>query len=140
MMMKSLQRHEFFFFLFLLSTYESICPVVATKDLCITKYLTGNVFRPLVPLLEVLPNSLLPPCEVKQIPASEKDESFTEVGTDDCLNDFCKAVLTDGYSLQYKLNEQDGTITMELTYFGNAWVGIAFTKNAGQMAGSDAVM
>jgi hypothetical protein len=48
-------------------------------------------------------------------------------------------MLSDGYMLQHKLNEADGTITMELIYDGDAWVGIAFSDDD-KMAGSDAVM
>ena len=48
-------------------------------------------------------------------------------------------MLSDGYMLQHKLNEADGTITMELVYDGDAWIGIAFSDDD-KMAGSDAVM
>ena len=48
-------------------------------------------------------------------------------------------MLTDGYLMRYKLNEPDGTISMELTYDGDAWVGIAFSEDE-KMANSDAVM
>lgn len=48
-------------------------------------------------------------------------------------------ILTDGYMLQHELNEADGTITMELTYDGDAWIGIAFSEDD-KMSGSDAVM
>ena len=42
--------------------------------------------------------------------------------------------------LRYKLNEPDNTITMEVTYDGDAWVGIAFSDANESMAGSVAVM
>ena len=48
-------------------------------------------------------------------------------------------MLTDGYMLQHTLNEADGTITMELVYDGDAWIGIAFSQDD-KMSGSDAVM
>jgi len=59
----------------------------------------------------------------------------------DCSNDFCENVLDDGYLiLRYKLNEPDDTITMEVTYEGDAWVGLAFSDSNESMAGSTAVM
>ena len=42
--------------------------------------------------------------------------------------------------LRYELNEPDDTITMEVTYDGDAWVGIAFSDANESMAGSVAVM
>lgn len=57
----------------------------------------------------------------------------------DCSDNFCDKELTDGYLLRYKLNESNNTISMELTYDGNVWVGIAVSID-GQMAGSEAVM
>lgn len=59
----------------------------------------------------------------------------------DCSNDYCETVLDDGYlNLRYKLNESDDTITMEVTYEGDAWVGLAFSDSNEAMAGSPAVM
>ena len=57
----------------------------------------------------------------------------------DCSYNFCDKELTDGYLLRYKLNESNNTISMELTYDGNVWVGIAVSTD-GQMTGSEAVM
>lgn len=48
-------------------------------------------------------------------------------------------LLSDGYMLQHKLTEADGTITMELTYEGDAWIGIAFSEDD-RMGGSDGVI
>ena len=46
----------------------------------------------------------------------------------DCSSNFCESVLKDGFlTLRYKLNEPDDTITMEVTYEGDAWVGLAFS-------------
>jgi hypothetical protein len=47
--------------------------------------------------------------------------------------------LTDGYTLKYKINEADETITMEATYDGNAWLGIAFSEDD-KMGGSDGIL
>ena len=47
--------------------------------------------------------------------------------------------LTDGYTLRHQLNEIEGTISMELTYEGNAWVAVGLSTD-GKMAGSDGVM
>lgn len=47
--------------------------------------------------------------------------------------------VTEGYTLKYKVNEADATITMEVTYDGEAWVGIAFSEDA-RMGGSDGIM
>jgi len=55
----------------------------------------------------------------------------------DCSLEFCVSLTVD-YLLAYTVNG-DGTITMELTYDGNAWVGIAFSED-GNMFGSDAVI
>lgn len=59
----------------------------------------------------------------------------------DCSTDYCDSVLDDGYlTLRYKLNEPDDTITMEVTYEGDAWVGLAFSDSNESMAGSTAVI
>ncbi|KAK1737500.1 cytochrome b561 and DOMON domain-containing protein [Skeletonema marinoi] len=59
----------------------------------------------------------------------------------DCSSNFCESVLKDGFlTLRYKLNEPDDTITMEVTYEGDAWVGLAFSDASESMAGSIAVM
>ena len=47
--------------------------------------------------------------------------------------------VSDGYTLKYKVNEADATISMEVTYDGEAWVGIAFSEDA-RMGGSDGIM
>jgi len=47
--------------------------------------------------------------------------------------------LTDGYTLKYKINEADATVTMEVTYEGDAWVGIAFSEDE-RMGGSDGIL
>jgi len=60
---------------------------------------------------------------------------------EDCSTDYCDTVLDDGYlMLRYKLNEPENTITMEVTYEGDAWVGLAFSDSNEYMAGSTAVM
>lgn len=62
--------------------------------------------------------------------------------TTNCSNNFCDMTL-DRFGdmlLRYKLNEPDDTITMEVTYDGDAWVGIAFSDANESMAGSVAVM
>ncbi len=41
--------------------------------------------------------------------------------------------------LNYFVNEQEGTISMEVVYDGEAWLGIGFSED-GKMIGSDAVM
>ena len=65
--------------------------------------------------------------------------SASSVSKEHCSDNFCDKELTDGYLLRYKLNESNNTISMELTYEGNVWVGIAVSID-GQMAGSEAVM
>ena len=47
--------------------------------------------------------------------------------------------LTDGYTLKYKINEADATVTMEVTYDREAWVGIAFSEDE-RMGGSDGIL
>jgi hypothetical protein len=65
--------------------------------------------------------------------------TFASSVSRDCSDNFCDKELTDGYLLRYKLNESNNTISMELTYDGNVWVGIAVSID-GQMTGSEAVM
>ncbi len=62
--------------------------------------------------------------------------------TADCSSVTCETTLTDGYTLRYKLNNPDapdGTVTMELTYDGDAWLGIAFSEDE-KMGGSDGIL
>lgn len=65
-----------------------------------------------------------------------------------CIADFCECQLSDDYLMEYKLNVPDGesvdvcdtcSLTVRLTYEGEAWLGIAFSTD-GQMIGSEAVM
>merc|ERR1712087_85169 len=71
-----------------------------------------------------------------------------------CMEEFCGKQLSDDYVLQYKINVPDGTpgrrratadacegctVSMELTYDGEAWVGFAVSKEGG-MLGSEAVI
>ncbi|KAL7460299.1 hypothetical protein ACHAXS_000765, partial [Conticribra weissflogii] len=65
-----------------------------------------------------------------------------------CTVDFCENILKNTYLLRYKINIPDGqtvnscegcSITMELTYEGEAWIAIAFTKTR-EMVGSEAVI
>ncbi len=58
---------------------------------------------------------------------------------EDCSSDFCETTLTEGYTLKYKINEADETITMEATYDGDAWLGIAFSEDE-RMGGSDGIL
>lgn len=58
---------------------------------------------------------------------------------EDCSSDFYETTLTDGYTLKYKINEADETITIEATYDGNAWLGIAFSEDD-KMGGGDGVV
>lgn len=55
----------------------------------------------------------------------------------DCSSGFCTTTLTDGYTLNYKINE--ATITMEVSYEGESWLGIAFSEDE-VMGGSDGIM
>ena len=57
----------------------------------------------------------------------------------DCSSVFCTTTLTDGYTLSYKLNEADGTVSMEATYDGESWLGIAFSEDE-RMGGSDGIL
>jgi hypothetical protein len=57
----------------------------------------------------------------------------------DCSSGFCTTALTDGFTLNYKINEADNTISMEVSFEGETWLGIAFSKNE-RMGGSDGVM
>ena len=58
---------------------------------------------------------------------------------EDCSSDFCETTLTEGYTLKYKINEADATVTMEATYKGEAWLGIAFSEDE-RMGGSDGIL
>ena len=69
-------------------------------------------------------------------------------GNLDCVTDFCDHELSDDYFMKYKLNVPDGedvyecqtcSVTISLTYDGEAWLGFAFSTD-GQMIGSEAVM
>ena len=64
----------------------------------------------------------------------------TAAAAADCSNNFCENQLDEDYLLRYKLNEADETITMELIYDGDAWVGIAFSDFRQSMSGSIGVM
>ena len=55
----------------------------------------------------------------------------------DCSSGFCTTTLTDGFTLNYKINES--TITMEAIFDGETWLGIAFSEDE-SMGGSDGVM
>ena len=66
----------------------------------------------------------------------------------DCTKEFCDHELSPDFRLRYQVNVPDGTtvdecngcsISMELTYDGEAWLGFAFSED-GQMVGSEAVM
>lgn len=57
----------------------------------------------------------------------------------DCSSVFCKTTLADGYTLSYKLNEPEGTVSMEATYEDEAWLGVAFSED-GLMGGSDGIL
>ncbi|KAL7537848.1 hypothetical protein ACHAWF_005918 [Thalassiosira exigua] len=66
----------------------------------------------------------------------------------DCSKQFCTQVLDEAYKMRYKINVPADTtekmcngctISMEVTYEGEAWVSIGFSKT-GQMVGSEAVM
>ena len=66
----------------------------------------------------------------------------------DCTKEFCDHELSPDFRLRYQVNVPDGTtvdecngctISMELTYDGEAWLGFAFSED-GQMIGSEAVM
>ena len=68
--------------------------------------------------------------------------------TFNCVADFCEQQLSDDYLMKYKLNVPDGenvyecqtcSVTISLTYDGEAWLGFAFSTD-GQMVGSEAVM
>jgi hypothetical protein len=65
-----------------------------------------------------------------------------------CMSDFCEHQLSDDYIMEYKLNVPEGvsvddcqscSVTIRLTYEGEAWLGFAFSTD-GQMIGSEAVM
>lgn len=75
-------------------------------------------------------------------PANHQDQGIA------CTVDFCENVLKNGLLLSYRINIPEGqtvdscedcSITMELTYDGEAWVAIGFTKTR-DMVGSEAVM
>ena len=57
----------------------------------------------------------------------------------DCSSQFCETTLSEGYLLRYKLNESEGTASMELIYDGEAWLGIAFSEDE-RMGDSDGIM
>ena len=57
----------------------------------------------------------------------------------DCSSGFCQTTLTDGYTLNYTINEADATITMEAIYDGKSWLGIAFSEDQ-RMEDSDGIM
>lgn len=75
-------------------------------------------------------------------PASGTPSAGEKAPTADCSSVTCETTLTDGYTLRYKLNNPDapdGTVTMELTYDGDAWLGIAFSE-VEKMGGSDGIL
>lgn len=88
--------------------------------------------------LNVAPQSPQPTISISNSSETLVPTSASSVSKD-CSDNFCDKELTGGYLLRYKLNGSNNTISMELTYDGNAWVGIAVSID-GQMAGSEAVM
>ena len=65
--------------------------------------------------------------------------TITSTAVKDCSNDFCEKAVAEGYLLRYKINEEEATVSMEVIYDGDAWVGIAFSQDE-RMGGSDGVM
>jgi len=70
---------------------------------------------------------------------SDEPSFVPSTSTPDCNTQFCEKALSDDYLLRYLLNVEDGTITMEVIYDGEAWVAVAFSEDE-NMPGSDAVM
>ncbi|KAL7465683.1 hypothetical protein ACHAXS_006005 [Conticribra weissflogii] len=60
-------------------------------------------------------------------------------GNEDCTQQMCSVELTSGYMLQYQVNEAEGTVSIEATFDGEAYVAIGFSTN-GDMIGSEAVI
>jgi len=71
--------------------------------------------------------------------ASDEPSFVPSSSTPDCNTQFCEKALSDDYLLRYMLNVEDGTITMEVIYDGEAWVAVAFSEDE-NMPGSDAVI
>jgi len=76
-----------------------------------------------------------PPAEITTTPAAINPP----IEGEDCSSDFCETTLTEGYTLKYKINEADATVTMEATYKGEAWLGIAFSEDE-RMGGSNGIL
>jgi len=70
---------------------------------------------------------------------SDEPSFVPSASTPDCNTQFCEKALSDDYLLRYMINAEDGTITMEVIYDGEAWVAVAFSEDE-YMPGSDAVM
>ena len=82
---------------------------------------------------------------------SDSDSSIDDSQDDgdvDCTVDFCETQLADNLLQRYKINVPDGadvdkcdmcTISFEIIYDGEAWLGIAFSDD-GKMIDSEAVM
>ena len=114
---------------------------------------SGPLGAPLLENIEVLdasvecdiPTVVNPVCmDVEPLPTP----TLPTASGSDCSQEMCESQLDDNYLLLYQINVPDGTtvdvcdgctISMELIYDGDAWVGIGFSKD-GQMVGSEAVM
>ena len=100
---------------------DSLPPITAT--------LTSTAVATTIPPAETTtPATITPP-----------ETTPTTEGGKDCFSVFCETTLTDGFTLSYKVNEPEGTVSMEATLDGEAWVGIAFSEDE-RMGGSDGIL
>ena len=108
----------------------------------------GTSGAPLLENIEVWDASV--GCEGEPVvpPLCAASVAKEDAAKEDCALDFCSRTLSDDLELKYKVNVPSDTtpeecagctMTMELTYDGEAWVAIGFS-NDGLMIGSEAVI
>mmetsp|Transcript_644 Transcript_644/g.1162 ORF Transcript_644/g.1162 Transcript_644/m.1162 type:complete len:421 (-) Transcript_644:95-1357(-) len=85
----------------------------------------------------VTEDTVPPLCMARSL--EDPDDGAMGSGNEDCTQQMCSVELTPGYMLQYQVNEAEGTVTMEATFDGEAFVAVGFSTN-GEMIGSEAVI
>ena len=142
--MKAIQRA----FLFLLSTHAATLPkakagvVTAGADVQVGDEVwdsSSNRAATTTTVTSTAVATTIPPAETTTPATITPETTPTTEGGKDCFSVFCEMTLTDGYMIGYKVNEPEGTVSIEVLYDGEAWVGIAFSEDE-KMGGSDAVM
>lgn len=96
----------------------------------------------------VKPVCMAPPLNNPPPTAAAQPVPGPGLSAGDCTKEMCEHQLSDDYLLMYQLNVPEDTtldvcegcsISMELIYDGEGWVGIGFSTNGG-MIGSEAVL